>query len=526
VNRLILLALLFSCAAPRAEPRAEPRAIATFESLGIYWTPPADPGPGGCAIQFRKAGESAWGEGLPLWFDARNAECRGSLVQLEPATKYEIQLGGRRFSASTWSERFPIARTVKGSGGKTLNITEGGTANGYVLYHGDGAAIDGGDSEQYNITIAAPYVIVRGFTLKGAKQDAIRLLPGAHDIVIEDNDISGWGRFRYTNSKGWRIGMDMDAGIRAVCNASFKLERTIIQRNRIHHPRYGANSWSWGHPAGPQAITYSHCGGNHVIRYNEIYSDEGHYFNDAIGGEDNFSAIGFPNADTDIYGNRISHAWDDAIEAEGGNRNVRIWANHLDLTATGVASTVTHYGPLYVFRNVYARSRKLSERAPEADDRGPFAKAGATQEWGGGRRYFFHNTLLQPERNQGAGNGISGNSGQPLTNTVSRNNLWQVWKSHWESINEAGGSGNDFDYDLYNGKLNTYRGAEKHGIEGTPASKGNFVDRGVRIPNFNDGYVGAAPDIGAQENGAPTLQFGLKAGESRDTATLRTARKQ
>src|SRR5205085_4032503 len=88
-------------------------------------------------------------------------------------------------------------------------------------------------------------------------------------------------RFRYTNSKGWQIGMDMDAGVRAVCSSSWRMERTIVQRNRIHHPRYGANSWSWDHPAGPQAITYSHCGGNHVIRYNEIYSEDGHYFNAA-----------------------------------------------------------------------------------------------------------------------------------------------------------------------------------------------------------------------------------------------------
>jgi hypothetical protein len=358
--------------------------------------------------------------------------------------------------------------------------------------------------------------------LKGAKQDAIRLMPGAHDVVIEDNDISGWGRFRYTNSKGWQIGMDMDAGVRAVCSSSWRMERTIVQRNRIHHPRYGANSWSWGHPAGPQAITYSHCGGNHVIRYNEIYSEDRHYFNDGIGGEDNFSDIGFPNADSDIYGNKISHAWDDAIEAEGGNRNVRIWGNYLDLTATGVASTVTHNGPLYVFRNVYARSRKMSERAPEADDRGPFAKAGRTDEWGGGRRYFFHNTSLGGP--QGAGQGISGNSGQPLTNSVSRNNVWLIWKPGWEAINEAGGSGNDFDNDLYNGKLSAYSGAEKHGIENEKPSAG--VDRGVRIPNFNDNYVGAAPDIGAQENGAVALRFGLDAAESRAAATLRTARKQ
>ena len=514
---------------------AEPRVVPTFESLGIYWTPPANPGAGGCPLQFRPRGESNWRDALPLWFDARNGECRGSIVQLQPGSTYEIALGGRQITAKTWSERFPVARTVRVSSTRALKITEGGTPSGYVLYDGEGATIDGADAEQFNITVAAPYVIVRGFTLKGAKQDAIRLLPDTHDVVIEDNDISGWGRFRYTNSKGWKIGIDMDSGVRAMCDKSWRLERTIVQRNRIHDPRYGANSWSWDHPAGPQALSYSYCGGNHVIRWNEVYSsDEQHYFNDGIGGEDNFSDAGFPNADSDIYGNRISNTWDDGIESEGGNRNVRIWGNYLDNTATGVASTVTHVGPLYIFRNVYARSRVLSERAPEADDRGPFAKSGATSEWGGGRRYVFHNTLLQPGGNGGAGTGISGAGNQPLTNTVTRNNIWFIWKSHWPSISEDGGSGNDFDYDLYNGKVNAYRGAEKHGIAAAPSYEHEFrlaprspgVDAGVRIPNFNDNYVGAAPDIGAQESGAPILVFGIKAATSRDTATWRTARKQ
>jgi hypothetical protein len=521
---LSLLLVLLSCSAIAAEPRA----VATFESIGVYWTPPANPGAAGCAIKFRKAGDAAWRDGLPLWFDSRNNECRGSLVQLDPGTRYDIDLGGTRLSAQTWPERFPIARTVRVKETKSLAITEGGSASGYVLYDGSGTTIDGADSEQHNITIAAPYVIVRGFTLKGAKQDAIRLLPGSHDVVIEDNDISSWGRLRYTNSKGWKIGMDMEAGVRAACNKSWQLERLIVQRNRIHHPRYGANSWSWGHPAGPQAITLGYCGGNHVIRWNEIYSEDGHYFNDGIGGEDNFSATGFPNGDTDIYGNRISHAWDDGIEAEGGNRNVRIWGNYIDLTGVGIASTVTHAGPLYVFRNVYNRSRKMSERTPEADDRGPFFKAGEGEGFGGGRRFIFHNTSLQPSGpqggNQGAGQGISGNSNQPLTNTITRNNIFNIWKRGWDAINEAGGSGNDFDHDLYNGTLNAYRGAEKHGIafNGTPDGK----DKGVRIANFNDVYVGAAPDIGAQENGAPPMRFGLDAAESRDSATLKTARKQ
>src|SRR5258706_13936254 len=163
---------------------AEPRAIATFESIGVYWTPPSDPGPGGCAIQFRKIGESAWREGLPLWFDARNAECRGSLVHLEPGTKYEIEVGntrgGTRITASTWSERFPIARTVRvASGTQQIDITEGGNAGGYVLYTGEGVAIDGGDAQLYNLSTAAPYIIVPGLTLKAAKEDWVALPPAA-----------------------------------------------------------------------------------------------------------------------------------------------------------------------------------------------------------------------------------------------------------------------------------------------------------------------------------------------------------
>jgi len=170
---------------------------------------------------------------------------------------------------------------------------------------------------------------------------------------------------------------------------------------------------------------------------------------------------------------------------------------------------VTHWGPVYIFRNVYKYSRMKSERPPDGDDRGPFAKSGSTEKWGNGRRYVFHNTVLQPEGNRGAGNGIAGNSKQPVTNTVSRNNIFQIWRSHWMAINESQGSGNDFDYDLSNGRL-----SEKHGVSGG-ADKG--VDRGVRIPNFNDNFVGSAPDIGAEEKGATPLVFG----RSRSAATGR-----
>ena len=86
---------------------------------------------------------------------------------------------------------------------------------------------------------------------------------------------------------------------------------------------------------------------------------------------------------------------------------MRIWGNYLDNTGTGVATTVTHWGPVYIFRNVYNTSRMKSERPPDGDDRGPFAKSGSTDKWGNGRRYVFHNTARQPEGNRGAGNGTA-----------------------------------------------------------------------------------------------------------------------
>src|SRR2546423_1847736 len=138
-----------------AKPGASqpPRAVATFESIGVYWSPGTNPGAAGCQIQYRKQGDTAWNPGLAMWYDARNSECRGSLVQLTPGTSYEIQVAvpGQPFlqlSATTWADTavWPIADTVAvPSGTQTLNITQGGTPGKYVLYQpASDALIDAG----------------------------------------------------------------------------------------------------------------------------------------------------------------------------------------------------------------------------------------------------------------------------------------------------------------------------------------------------------------------------------------------
>jgi hypothetical protein len=535
------------CAEPPPSLPAGGIGVPTFESIGVYWKPGTDPGDAGCQVQLRKASECAFRPALPLWYDARDGECRGALVQLESDRDYVIQLGLGAFTheltVHTWPDTFSIGDTINvGARTDTLVIDQGGSAGGYRLY--TAGTIDGGVN---NIVITAPYVIVRGLVLRGAQQNGIRLDDGAHDVVIEDNDISGWGRLDTdagsagASSAVW--GVNGDAG---VYSQSATIEAIVIQRNRIHDPRTDSNSWGenrpkYGsaHPSGPQGVYLVRGAGHYVIRYNDVYSDLDHMFNDAIGGDENFSDNGFPNRDSDIYGNRISHSWDDAIESEGGNQNVRIWGNYIDRTATGVASSSTYFGPLYIFRNVYNRSRKDQTVALDSDDRLYFGKSGSVSPWGGGRRYLFHNTLLQATDPNatlplGAGVGISGNgTTRPIENTVSRNNIWQIWKSWWASIETDGGDDNDLDYDLYNGMVNAYTGAESHGIQAEPvyaeghgwraeasgkyqlATSSRGFDEGVAIPGFNDGFAGAAPDIGAHEAGTADMMIGACAGKTR-----------
>ncbi|HEX5130124.1 MAG TPA: right-handed parallel beta-helix repeat-containing protein [Usitatibacter sp.] len=485
------LPFLIAAASAPATP-SDVRAVTTYESAGLYWELPG--GKEDCRVRYRRVGETDWRIGFDLWYDPRTRECRGSLVHLRPGTRYEAQLGvgdasyQRTVRFATWPEKPTVARTVKVAAGRdTLVIDKGGSAEGYVVYDGGGNTLDAGNEHAHNIVISASRVVVRNFVLRGARQDAIRITSNVSDVVIEDNDIAEWGR---AGEDGGAV--DLDSGIRAVCLSCPEAERITIQRNRIHDPRYGANSWSKAHPQGPQGITFSFCGGNHVIRDNEIRASGERKFNDGIGGEDNFSLTGFPNADSDIYRNRISGAWDDGIEAEGGNRNVRIWANSIDDTATGIATTLTTVGPIYIFRNVYEHSRFYEGRHPDKDSRGPFFKAGSSKEFADGRRYLFHNTMKQPQ-GEGARNGLGGGSGiagtgsdKLVNNTWSINNIYQVWRSDIGAKSQVGRD-NEFENDIEAGP-----GA---------AVAARARDRGRRLPNFNDDFKGKAPDIGADEAG-------------------------
>ncbi len=534
---VITLALICPCLGSAQDSSDGTYTVATYECLGIYHTAESH---GDCQVRYRERGSNAWQRGLDLVYDPRDGQYRGSLVGLQPETQYEIALthGDTKVitQGRTRSDRFPIGRTTRIKSGvhrETLRVETSGTPDGYHLLVADGhATIDVMNAADYSIVVDADYVIVRGLELKNAARHGILIGKDRHDIVIEDCRITFWGRIGGPQTYG-NVG-NMDSAIYANRGAG----RLTIQRNLIENPRGASNNWDDGHPAGPQAISLNNSSGENVIRYNEIRSSEDRGFNDAIGGSSNFSFEGSPNCDSDIYGNIIANVWDDAIESEGANRNVRIWGNYTHHTFQHIAVACTSKGPLYIFRNVFGLSRR-THRDPLG---GSMIKVGQRDEFGGGRRFIFHNTAIQP---RGSFHVFSGHVNP---NTVTRNNVFDCPGRLTSSRDAEPPS--DFDYDLFTG-MDRGNAVERRGIRGKPAfipstnleffpaltttkiewgkvdiQQGDrtvtltdpvvtvpnpILDAGVVLPGFNEDFVGDAPDLGAFERGAPPIRFGRTA---------------
>ena len=535
----VLLTGSFSIA---ALANSEPRAVPTFECVGLYWKPDGGSTDNACSLGYRKAGDAEWKEAMPLWFDPNDhagatensKEYRGSIVGLTPGTEYEVKLSlksgaSKTLKIKTWSNDFKAAKTVEVTSGmaasQPLAITEGGSAEkGYVVYTpAAGVVLDGKNTAKANIIVKAPFVILRGFTAKDSAENGI-VLESVTDVVIEKCDISGWGAIA---ADGW--GSNLDAAVYSKANG---VARIVIQGNKFHSPRSNANSWEEErtaekgarkskHPIGPQGITMF-APANIVVRDNEIFSDPLHKYNDTMGEVHNTSLDGFPNRDSDVYNNKISNTYDDGIELEGANMNVRAWGNYFDDVYGAVGCASTSLGPIYIFRNVMNSSRKAPMNTKQGDRGAYFLKLGnENQQLTLGKINFFHNSMLQPPPRPGIDSPSSGGQAgiaktgatKYQSNITSRNNIIFTREAENHAVNDPQKDPtNDFDYDLFNGQLIGASTIEAHGVKGKPSydssakvpatlAEGSLgIDAGVKLPNFNDGFSGKAPDMGAVES--------------------------
>lgn len=387
-------------------------------------------------VEFRRKGNPLWRAAYPPVWCSDDRQLRGSIVDLDEDTEYELRFTPEKGKPlfrqfRTWKSEVPIARTIdlgKMWKNKTVEIAVQGTPDGYVRYTAaEGTVIAGGESGPVLRLRNAAYVILENLTLRGGAPCAVEVENSNH-VIFRNCDISGWGivgeqrfdrdgKFYDKSDKA----INYTAGIEIMSS-----DAVTVERCRIHEPRNRANPWFFSHPAGPQALLVGHVR-RMVVRWNDFIGCEYHRWNDAVEGWANFNRDGGFERDCDIYGNLFAFGNDDGIELDGGQMNVRLFDNWIEGTYCGVSTCGCMRGPSYAFRNLVAR----------LGDEMHGASASFKSGRGDGMLHIFNNTLL-------GGAGV--NCTNPELRAVTRNNIIQV---NGRVIYERRAMpGNSFDHDL------------------------------------------------------------------------------
>jgi hypothetical protein len=286
-------------------------------------------------------------------------------------------------------------------------------------------------------------------------------------------------------------------------------------------------------------------GPGHVIAHNAVA-----YFHDAL----SISTYGTPETDPerqassiDIYNNDMHMSNDDFIEADGGVHNIRVFQNRgVNAFHGGYSSQPIFGGPVYFFRNLLYHVQ--SGVAFKLDAR----PAGLL---------MYHNTIIgeqavrSPNGNVHWRNNLflgrdtpnrgimiwanataqysSDYNGFRPNQGVERQFLWlapsqpgqtlyksgpEQWKSfrtlaEFQAATGQEQHGREVDFDIFEqmtppdpGK----RHAVYHSMDLNFRLKANSkaIDAGLVLPTVNDGFAGAAPDLGAVEFGKPEPHYG------------------
>ncbi len=270
----------------------------------------------------------------------------------------------------------------------------------------------------------------------------------------------------------------------------------------------------------PEARAIWIVGSGHVACYNRI-----HHFKDGLDLGDTKATYA-----CDFHNNEVSDCFDDGSEMDGSDRNTRNFNNRYTNVLTGISLQPVYGGPIYVFRNVLFNVQTEVFKLHNSPSGG----------------VLVHNTSVK--------NGIASmvNTSESISNFYSRNNL--LLGTEGRACNyECPAIHTDYDYDGFGGftgelflKWNNERYPSlaavkakapiyKHAVAVDPATAfasgimppqdpkkvydsatidlrlkagSAAIDAGEVLPGFNDGFKGAAPDLGAYELGTALPHYG------------------
>jgi len=502
-------------------------------------------------VRFRAAGEEKWREGLPLRrvpagksrgtnpiFDWKNKHS-GSLFDLKPDTEYEIALklddpDGGKAERTVRARTRPVPRVPKGGPMKkatpeSLAAALAAAEPGDVLLLGPGSYGEVTVPKDGVVLRAEPGATFTRISLRERKRVSVEGatvngsidLLGAEECAVRRCTVNVRG-------KSFGIGATRPPGAKNCYIA----DNVVTGSTPWTNEAMGAGGKNEG-----EGIQLT--GPGNVVCYNRVTG-----FRDCISTmEDRGTG---EQVCIDIYNNDISVGADDGIEADFCMANCRIVRNRITSSFVGLSSQPGLGGPTYFIRNVmygltYAPFKL--HRYSQGD-------------------VCLHNTVVK------VGDGMACFAGQPFDFAYFRNNLCiggppgaQRWGGYGGGQGAAArmvspGPHCSFDYDAlgtfktpFGGQFGAQRFAsladlhkgphETHAIQVDmsvfdgvefpdppvperkppdlrPRPGCAVVDKGVRLPNVNDDFLGAAPDLGAYEATQPLPHYGPRPPEKDD----------
>jgi hypothetical protein len=505
--------------------------VPTFHCMSVYASYAGDDNTNSvCAVRYRVTGSgNTWLNGLNLWTDINTRTYKGSLVYLTPNTSYDVAVDltdtdgtpattSITNTVSTWSETPQVAVV----GGFTTSIT--GSPNFTISTYGTGVSamrqygpssgrvfyVVSSQNDARAVIINADNILLQNIDFIGGTQNVVKVIGGRTNIWIKNCTFSNWGypATVLSDSSGQPDQYD-NAAVTFGDNNTAGSYRCVIESCTVNPPTGSSRSWAVAgqHPGGPHGIFAANMSGQNVCRYNWVHGSglndgTGHWYNDAIGGFQNESSTGEWGKDSDVYGNVVSEANDDAMEIDGGNQNIRVFGNSITNMHTAISTAANSVGPSYIFRNSgqwwsdpgggsyggVGVKRGISSGAPNI-----------------GREYLFNNTFDSRDGKKQAANGSDESGG----NSVNYNTVFNgIWNTVGTCLKDTG-TFNTYDYDLFNpGNSTLPAGSESHGINSTAtylsggflatSSQGYHV--GLAVNNFLMDASGAPisnPNMGA-----------------------------
>lgn len=517
----------------------------TVQNLSIEWPFTGDDnGNAVVTVKFRKQGDAAFRDGAPLFrvpggslegfsWASRHA---GSLFGLEPGTAYDIELtlgdpdGGSATATLVASTRpipaDPPAPTMKMAAPASLDGVLATAEPGDVILLGDGTygeivvPADGAASNPIVIRAANPGMAV----VEGDVRIDGRAFVHVEDLVVH-------GKFKFNDAEWIVVRRNtIETPDDGIVSYGTGVKNAYIADNTIT----GATVWkesALGVDGDNIGEGVQITGPGNVVAFNRVRG-----FRDCLSLLEDAEAVN--QVADDFYGNDLSECADDAIEADFAMGNVRVYQNRIAQSFMGMSSQPSLGGPTYFLRNVLYnvvfQAFKL-QRSSIGD-------------------VGLHNTIIK------SGDAFSVNTTDVFSRAWFRNNLflggpggtyngYDSGPGDVMQLPSADEATCSFDYDGYGSTAAAFAGdvgntsfdslaslqantteknARQIGLDvfeasipypATPFSPaatpkfslkagGAAVDGGVVIANVNDGFAGAAPDLGAVELGQPEPVYG------------------